>query len=714
MAKAGNAAPLIGIDAVVIDTETTGLDPAKARIVEVAGVRIAGGVLGSAASFRRLVKPDQPIPKASTAIHRIDDAVVADASPFREVWPELSDYIGQTLVVGHSLGFDLAVLKHECRRAGLPWHRPRSLCTALLAQAAAPNLAGYSLDQLAAWLGVEVTSRHSALADATVTAKVFLALIPKLRAVGIRTLAEAEQASRARGRTLTDQHRAGWEEAVSAPSRADLERALQRIDAYPYRHRVADVMSAPPRIIAPDTVLRSALAIMSAERVSSLLVAAAIGSEGARADETGIVTERDVLRAIAQDGAAVFEKPVVTLANRPLMTVPAGAFIYRAIGRMSRLNIRHLGVVDESGVVCGVLSARDLLRLRAEEAVALGDELELADDVPALARAWAKMPDVAAGLLAEGVTGRDAAAVISRELGALTRRAAVLAERGLAAQRQGGPPCRYAFLVLGSAGRGESLLAPDQDNAIVFAEGEPDGDADRWFAQLGAIVADILNDVGVPYCDGGVMGRNPQWRGSLATWRQRISDWMRRTRPEDLLAVDIFFDLRAVHGDATLANKIWHAGFEAARGDAGFAKLLAECAAPLGQGLTFFGGIRTEDGRIDLKRAGLFNVVSTARLLAVCHHVVERSTPARLAGLAAAGLGHADELTRLADAQAVFLELILAQQIVDMEAGLRPSNKVAVKRLAAADRDRLRAVLKDVRHVEEFTRALLFRHKATA
>ena len=68
----------------------------------------------------------------------------------------------------------------------------------------------------------------------------------------------------------------------------------------------------------------------------------------------------------------------------------------------------------------------------------------------------------------------------------------------------------------------------------------------------------------------------------------------------------------------------------------------------------------------------------------------------------------------LFEREALRCELILAQQIVDVEAGLRPSNRVAVKRLAAADRDRLRAVLKDVRHVEEFTRALLFRHKATA
>ena len=83
----------------------------------------------------------------------------------------------------------------------------------------------------------------------------------------------------------------------------------------------------------------------------------------------------------------------------------------------------------------------------------------------------------------------------------------------------GEPPCRYAVAVLGSAGRGESLLAMDQDNALVFDDGEPAGAEDRWFETFGGHVADILHEAGVPYCKGGVMAKNAQWRGSVATWR---------------------------------------------------------------------------------------------------------------------------------------------------------------------------------------------------
>ena len=235
-------------------------------------------------------------------------------------------------------------------------------------------------------------------------------------------------------------------------------------------------------------------------------------------------------------------------------------------------------MTDELGHVIGALSARDLLRLRAGEAISLGDEIAEARDVHALTMAWGKLPQVVASLLQEGVSARDIAAVISREVGALTRQAAIIAEERMREADQAPAACPYALAVLGSAGRGESLLAMDQDNALVFAAGEPGSPTDRWFEQLGIHVADILHEVGVPYRKGGVMAKSPQWRGSVATWRNRIGDWIRRSTPQDLLSVDIFFDMRAVHGDGSLCATVWRDAFDAARDQIGFAKLLAEAA----------------------------------------------------------------------------------------------------------------------------------------
>ena len=710
MVTTDNAAPLIGIDAVVVDTETTGLDASKARLLEVAVVHIAGGHTEPDSAWCRLVRQGEPIRSAATAIHGIDAAKLTDAPAFAALWPELAAQIGDHIIIGHTVGFDIAILKRECQLAGISWQHPCLLDTRLLAQVAKPDLAGYSLDQLASWLGVEVSGRHSAQGDAMTTAGVFQALVPKLRERGIRTLAEAVTACRALTTVLDEQHRAGWVEAVEAPRR-DTERMLGHIDSYPYRHRIRDVMSAPAKFVAPQTSIGSALQIMARERISSLYVAAGDTEQPPQPAETGIVTERDVLRALAESGPAVLDAPLSDIMSRPLAALSGRDFVYRAIGRMSRLGTRHLGVTDEAGRVSGALSARDLLRLRAEDAIMLGDELDAAEDVPGLGRAWSKLPQVAAGLLREGVSGRDVAAVISSEVSDLTRRAAVIAEQRLAAAGRGAPPCPYTVAVLGSAGRGESLLAMDQDNALVFAEGMADGPEDRWFAELGVHLADILHEVGVPYCTGGVMAKNPAWRGSLGTWRARVGSWIDRTRPQDLLSVDIFFDLYGVHGDTRLADMLWREAFAAARGKVDFAKQLVEAAGSNEPAFGWLGGLKTSSGRIDLKKAGLFGIVSAARALAICHHVVARSTPARIAGIEALDLGAGRDLDAMLDAQALFLDLVLAQQLVDMQHGRPPTNAVVVKSLSERDKDRLRAALRSIEHIDALVRDLLFNRR---
>ena len=78
MDRTSGGAPLLSLDAVVIDTETTGLDPRKARVIELAGVRLSAGKLVAGDSFRQLLRPaDEAIPAETTRIHGIDDAMVA-------------------------------------------------------------------------------------------------------------------------------------------------------------------------------------------------------------------------------------------------------------------------------------------------------------------------------------------------------------------------------------------------------------------------------------------------------------------------------------------------------------------------------------------------------------------------------------------------------------------------------------------------------------
>ena len=165
-----------------------------------------------------------------------------------------------------------------------------------------------------------------------------------------------------------------------------------------------------------------------------------------------------------------------------------------------------------------------------------------------------------------------------------------------------------------------------------------------------------------------------------------------------------------MHGDADLANRLRENALNAAKGQAAFAKLLVESAGKFETGLTFMRGFRTERGRINLKKTGLFAIVTAARALAICHHVVQRSTSERLAGLKGLGIGGEADLDALVEAHSVFLDLILAQQIEDIEHGTPASNTVAIKNLSKRDQIRLRASLRAVEQLDQLTRDLLFKN----
>jgi len=158
--------PLLSLNAIAFDSETTGLDTSQARMIQLGAVRILHGEVDESQSFQSLINPGLPIPPASQAIHGISDADVASAAGFNEVVQAFDDWCQDSVLVGYASGFDLAMLKREKQLAGLEWVAPRCLDVRFLVNLLGPNLPDFSLDTIAAWVGVEIQHRHSALGDA--------------------------------------------------------------------------------------------------------------------------------------------------------------------------------------------------------------------------------------------------------------------------------------------------------------------------------------------------------------------------------------------------------------------------------------------------------------------------------------------------------------------------------------------------------------------
>ncbi len=466
--------------------------------------------------------------------------------------------------------------------------------------------------------------------------------------------------------------------------------ALARIDPYPYQHHLAEVMTAPVTI--PRTATLAAVAqAMQARQAGAVVIV------DSQERPLGILTERDLVGLLAAHGAGAAALGAAAVMSHPVVTLPPEALLYVALARMQRLGIGNLVVADPlDGRVVGQISTRRLLTLRAQTAATLAEDVLAAPDGAAMLDVQRRLPSLAQALLAESVGARQVAAVISAISCDMSARAAVLAEQAMLAEGWGPAPAGWCFLVLGSSGRGEALLAPDQDNALVHAGVEDDS---PWFAELGKRAADLLNAAGIPYCAGGVMAMNRECRHSLDGWRSRLDLWIEDPAPEALLNADIFYDFQPVHGDVALAAALRAHATEVGRSSL-LQHLLVKSIREKGTALNIFGGFRQKRGRVDLKKGGLLPIVAGARVMALKLGIAETATSARWAAAAAARLISAEDHARIEDAHEMLLGLILVQQIEDLAAGRAPGSSVELNKLLGLDRDRLKQALKCVGQID--------------
>lgn len=154
---------------VVLDLETTGLDPKKDKIIEMGAVRIRDGNIVD--SMKSYVNQGKKIPENVSALTGIKNEQLSGAPEYKDIIPTLLEFLGEDVLIGHSILFDYSFFKRAAVNMGLDYN-PKAIDTLKIARKYLPLLESRSLPYLCKYYKLDYIS-HRALEDATATAMLY-------------------------------------------------------------------------------------------------------------------------------------------------------------------------------------------------------------------------------------------------------------------------------------------------------------------------------------------------------------------------------------------------------------------------------------------------------------------------------------------------------------------------------------------------------------
>jgi CBS domain-containing protein len=450
------------------------------------------------------------------------------------------------------------------------------------------------------------------------------------------------------------------------------------------RARVAELFMHPPAFIDANDTIEAAGHLMHEIDSNALFV-----RDGER---IGIITGMNLSKAVVLRRKAI-ETPVREFAHFDVVTLRPDDFVSSALVLMTKRNKRRVAVHDGERYV-GILEDIDLLGFLAGSAQVVAGRIDRASSEDDLVIAAREITAQVRTLRRQGVRVE----VIGEVVSDLNRRLLSRLFEMVAPAEIRTSGC---LVVMGSEGRGEQTVRTDQDNGLILAGPVDKATLDAFRADFSAALAGF----GFPPCPGNVMVHNSFWSKPLSDYLSDFRRWVALPDETAHMNVAIFYDARAVAGDARLLTTAKAALIDLIRGEqaylAHFAHAVNAFAIPIG----LFNNLVTSEGKgdaLDLKKGGIFPIVHGIRSLAIEHGLLETATDKRIARLYDLGVLQADFARELSQTFQFLLTLRLDGQLA-ASAGtsgtlVRPSS------LSSMERDLLRDAFQVVKQFRELIR----------
>ncbi len=380
---------------------------------------------------------------------------------------------------------------------------------------------------------------------------------------------------------------------------------------------VADTFLNPPITIDADAPLTVAARVMKENVLNTLLVR--------RGEELGLITTSQLRDAVLIEQIPI-SNPCGELAVYNTISTTSEEPLSHAMMLMSKHRIHRVLVTEDEQVV-GILEMMNLLSFLNNHTHLIALEVDRAQSPDDLKRAVEGFQSLIKVLQSNGTR----IPVITQLASEINHRLFTRLFEFLAPPELLHDVC---LIVMGSEGRKEQILHTDQDNALIVRDG-CDLEQVRLVAKA---FSQALMDFGYPPCPGQMMVNNPKWCKYHSDYRKDITRWVSRPNEAGILDLAAFMDAAYVCGDKELLIDTKDHLFEYS---ASYSQFHSQFALPINSfdvPLGLFHSLIVErgehEGKIDIKKGGLFPVVHGVRSLCLEKGIFKTNTIKRLHALA--------------------------------------------------------------------------------
>ena len=454
-------------------------------------------------------------------------------------------------------------------------------------------------------------------------------------------------------------------------------------------------MTSPVFKVDEGTQLIEALKIMAEADIGSLIVTKNKG------EISGLLTAKGIIKNyydkyLKRDRSFIVDD----FMNRNPVCLPPEYPLIEALYELQTKG-EDYAVICKSKIPVGIISSKDILRILFRNVTVYETHIDSIDNLEGLKEVHTNLYKIAKNLLETTKFISEILTVLSGiHLKIIKKVYYITAQNYRKKYNVEIDRIPHSFIIMGSGGRREMFLDPDQDNGFIYPDNLSETEKNHLI-KFAENLVENLDYVGYEKCEGNIMVTNPEMRKTITEWKEDIGNWIDNPGKWGIRWSSIIFDFDCLVGNESLVWELREYILDKISEKPVFLLQMLKSDANHAIPLSIFGNFVVEKkgkykGKFNLKRTALMFIVDVSRAFALYKKLKDLNTISRLNHLERIKALSPETVENVKEAYDVICEIILNHQIEQAENTEKLDKFIDPKKLSVYTQEKLKSALKTI------------------